>query len=148
MSVLQKIKELEQLKKQVPEQAKAVADKFKKQILDYVRIEQLFKRGIDGQGKALKEYTNFTKSIKIDKGQPIDRTTLLDTGQFFAFFDLKIIDNKLDIFSTDSKSVKLIEKYGENIFNLTVKNNEIVNEDIFTENLIKWLLNTKTFTQI
>ncbi|QSD24994.1 hypothetical protein [Tenacibaculum phage JQ] len=148
MSIQQKIQELEQLKRDVPKQAKLIASKFKEQILDYVRVEQLFKRGIDGNGNLLKEYTNFTKSIKIGKGQPIDRTTLLDTGQFFAFFDLKFEDEKLDIFSTDSKSIKLIEKYGDSIFDLTIKNNEIVNKDIFEENLIKWILNTKTFTQI
>lgn len=148
MSIQNKIQELERLKNEVPKEAERIANKFKQDILDYVRIEQLYKRGIKGDGTELKEYTNFTKSIKISKGQPYDRTTLLDTGSFFAFFDLKLIDNELDIFSTDTKTVKLIEKYGESIFDLTIKNNKIVNEQIFETNLAQWLLKTKTFTQI
>ena len=149
MNIASKIKELERLKKEVPNQAKVISKKWKKEILDYVRIKQLYEKGINGDGESLKEYANFTKAEKFLKGQPTDRTTLLDTGSFFAYFNLKFIDNEtIDIFSTDSKTPKLIEKYKKSIFQLTVKNNEIVNEEIFLKNLIKWLLNTKVFTQI
>ncbi len=149
MNIKSKIKELESLRKEVPNQAELIAKKWKNEILDYVRIKQLYEKGINGEGEKLKEYTNYTKAEKFLKNQPTDRTTLLDTGSFFAFFKLKFIDDDtIDIFSTDSKAPKLIEKYKKSIFQLTVKNNEIVNEDIFLKNLIKWLLNTKTFTQI
>lgn len=147
--ILNKIRELEQLQKDVPKQAEIIAKKYKDEILDFIRVNQLFKKGIDGRNKKLKEYTNFTKGEKFIKGQPSDRTTLLDTGSFFAHFEMKFIgDNTIDIFSTDNKTPKLLEKYGHDIFTLTIENNKIINEDIFLKHLIKWLLNTPTFTKI
>lgn len=145
-----KIKELEALKLEVPEQAKRIAIKYKEKILDYIREKQLFEKGIDGNGNKLTpEYKPFTIAIKRQKGQPTDRVTLEDTGSFYKGFDLIYTDqNALGIFSRDEKTPDLIEKYGADIFTFTTKNIEEINEQIFETELIKWLLNTKTFTQI
>lgn len=145
-----KIKELEALKLEVPEQAKRIAIKYKEKILDYIREKQLFEKGIDGNGNKLTpEYKPFTIAIKRQKGQPTDRVTLEDTGSFYKGFDLIYTDqNALGIFSRDEKTPDLIDKYGADIFTFTTKNIEEINEQIFETELIKWLLNTKTFTQI
>lgn len=144
-----KIKELIQLKKEVPKQAEIIARKYKKEILDYIREKQLFEQGIDGKGKKLKSYKPFTIAIKKQKGEVYNRTTLLDTGSFYDKMDLIFTDqNAIGIFSRDEKTPDLLQKYGQNIFTFTVKNQKEINSKIFEENLIKWLLNTKTFTKI
>ena len=144
-----KIKELIQLKNEVPKQAEIIARKYKKEILDYIREKQLFEQGIDGKGKKLKSYKPFTIAIKKQKGEVYNRTTLLDTGSFYDKMDLIFTDqNAIGIFSRDEKTPDLLQKYGQNVLILTVKNQKEVDSKIFEENIIKWLLNTKTFTEI
>lgn len=144
-----KIKELKELQKEVPNQAIRIVNDNKQNILDLIRDKQLFDKGIDGTGKKLKAYSPFTVAIKRQKGEPADRTTLADTGAFYDGFDLLVTDQlSIGVFSRDSKTPKLIEKYGSDIFTFTVENNEIINEDIVLKGLTEWLLQTKTFTEI
>lgn len=65
------------------------------------------------------DYTPLTKFLKAQKGQPFDRVTLQDTGSFKSRMMLKIQGESFDIVSDDSKTGKLLSKYGENIFGLT-----------------------------
>ena len=144
-----KIKEIELIRKQLPKQAEKIAIKFKAEILDYIREKQLFDKGIDGTGSKLLKYKPFTIAIKKQKGQPYDRTTLNDTDSFYRGFDLVFTDqNAIGVFSRDEKTPDLIAKYGADIFTFTTSNIEEINTKIFEENLIKWILNTSTFTQI
>jgi hypothetical protein len=149
MNIASKIKELERLKKKVPNQAKVISKKYKDVILDYIREKQLYEKGIDGNGSKLLKYKPFTIAIKKAKGEVYNRTTLLDSGSFYDGMDLIFTDqNAIGIFSRDEKAPDLISKYGSDIFAFTVNNQEEINEEIFLKNLIKWLLNTKVFTQI
>ena len=149
MSISSKIKELEKLRDEVPKEAKRIAKKFKGEILDYIREKQLYEKGIDGTGKKLLKYKPFTIAIKKAKGEVYDRTTLLDSGSFYDKMDLIFTDqNAIGVFSRDEKAPELRSKYGSDIFTFTVNNQGEINEEIFLKNLIKWLLNTKTFTQI
>lgn len=149
MFIDKKIKEIEQIRRDLPKQAKVIANKFKAEILDYIRENQLFDLGIDGKGNKLLEYKPFTVSIKKQKGQPTNRTTLSDTGSFYDGFDLLFTNkNAIGVFSRDAKTPDLIDKYGADIFTFTVNNIEEIDTKIFEENLIKWILNTPTFTQI
>lgn len=149
MNIAGKIKELERLKKEVPDQAKVISKKYKGIILDYIREKQLYEKGIDGKGNKLLKYKPFTIAIKKSKGEVYNRTTLLDSGSFYDGMDLIFTDqNAIGIFSRDEKAPDLISKYGSDIFTFTVNNQEEINEEIFLKNLIKWLLNTKVFTQI
>jgi hypothetical protein len=66
---------------------------LQKRILDLVRINQLFLRGIDGDGTDLNTltqsgfgYSAFTKAVKRRKGQPTGHVTLFDTGDFYKSF--------------------------------------------------------------
>lgn len=148
MFIDKKIKEIEQIRRDLPKQAKEIANKFKTEILDYIREKQLFDEGIDGKGNKLLGYKPFTIGIKRQKGQPTNRTTLFDTGNFFKGFDLIYTDqNALGVFSRDSKTPDLVEKYGADIFTFTAENIKEIDSKIFEENLIKWILNTPTFTQ-
>ena len=144
-----KIKELERLKQEVPKQAERIVLKSKERILDLIREDQLFDKGIDGKGNKLLAYKPFTIAVKRIEGKPTDRTTLFNKGKFYAGFDLLYTDqNSIGVFSRDSKTPDLIEKYGKDIFTFTVDNNKVINEQIVLPQLIEWLLNTPTFTQI
>ena len=144
-----KIKEIRKIRADLPKQAKKVAENHKKTILDYIRINQLFDKGIDGKGKKLKKYTPFTVAIKKLEGKNPNIVTLNDTGDFYRDFDLFYTDqNSIGIFSRNEKTPELIEKYGQNIFTFTVNNIKEINNEIFIPKLIEWIMSTDTFTKI
>ena len=69
------------------------------------------------------EYTPITKAIKSRKGQPIDRVTLKDTGAFYKSIVADVLSDEIQIYATDKKTQKLVDKYdeGDKLFGL---NNE------------------------
>lgn len=149
-----KIKELQELKKQVPKEAAKIAKKYKEEILDYIREKQLFKEGINGEGVVIGVYKN-TISEPLsgsNKGYPKFKGTrynFFDTGGFTEKMDLIFTDqNAIGVFSRDSKTPEIIEKYGASIFTFTKENINEIDTEIFETNLTEWLINTKTFTQI
>jgi len=93
--------------------------KFEPEILDLNTQDQLAK-GIDGAGdKIFPEYRPLTIKIKTIKGQPTDRVTLEDTGDFYDGFTIHYGSTFFGIFSRDEKADKLERKYGPDIFGLT-----------------------------
>jgi hypothetical protein len=105
---------------------------LKKVILDLNRIEQLFNYGEDSLGKSLGEYS--AKTIegtpqyrgKIEKGQPTDRITLKDTGDFYNSFDIKIIEDGFEIIAGENiwYAEDLFYDFGEEILGLNPDNLE------------------------
>lgn len=84
--------------------------------------DQMFS-GYDGRGKKIEpEYTPFTVSIKRQKGQPTDRVTLRDTGDFYSSLRVEFDEGGFYVTSDDSKAAELLEKYGTNIFRLSNQN--------------------------
>ena len=86
--------------------------------------EQMFS-GIQSDGKEIqrigakyKGYSPRTIAIKEKKGQPTDRVTLKDKGDFYfeVFADARAEGIIAD--SADSKSMKLQEDYGDKVFGL------------------------------
>lgn len=93
---------------------------------DYVDLQrqQLF-AGVQSDGKEIqrigakyKGYAPSTIKIKEKKGQPTDRVTLKDTGDFYfeTFADAR--PEGFIVGSADNKSEKLQRDYGEKIFGL------------------------------
>lgn len=149
MYIKDKIKQLEQIKKDLPKQVSIIAENNKKKLLDYIREKQLFEQGIDGKGRKLKEYTPFTVAVKRINQQPTNRTTLFDTGSFYDGFDLLVTDQySLGVFSRDSKTPELVEKYGADIFTYTVENIKEIESKIFIEQLTEWILKQEAFTNL
>lgn len=99
-------------------------------IIDMNAYTQLFELGINTKGvhlDSIAPYTSKTISIKLSKGQPTDRITLRDTGDFHSSFRVVFDDTKFTIVATDSKSEDLMGKYGEDILGLTDENkNELI----------------------
>ena len=105
------------------------------EIIELNTEAQLFQKGIDREGQAIgPNYTPFTVSIKRSKGQPTDRVTLRDTGDFHKSFQISYENDAFDFFASDQKAKKLENKYGGEIFGLTDDNLdetiEITKEDM------------------
>lgn len=103
--------------------------KVKDSITDYITNIQLFKEGEDGLGNKLQEYTPFTKLLKQEKGQPFDRTTLKDTGQFYASFRV-VVNNAGEVKVIANDVNDLTEKYGKNILTLSYEGIEEIKPQI------------------
>ena len=103
---------------------------FKTQILDWIRQDQLFQRGIDGDGDIIGLYSEFTEMINPEKvaGTPY---TLFDSGAFYRSMFITIgigsdpsitIDADPIKIDDDGEKTNLFWKYGENIVALTDEN--------------------------
>lgn len=64
------------------------------------------------------EYSDQTVRSKKRKGQPFNRVTLKDTGEFYKNIFLDVREDIFVIDSADPKTDKLVEKYSEDIFGL------------------------------
>lgn len=102
--------------------------------------EQLYAQGVNALGVSISDYKPYkplTISIKMEKGQPYDRVTLRDEGDFHRSFFVEAGGDSFRIDATDGKRNKLVKKYGANIFGLTPENlqrliDEIVRPAILT----------------
>lgn len=126
---------VEQWQRSLPEVVLESVKDNEAEILDLNIDSQLFQKGIDSEGQAITPgYAPLTISIKRAKGQPTDRVTLRDTGDFHRSFQISYGSDAFDFFATDPKSQKLEQKYGSEIFGLTPDNLqetiEITTEDI------------------
>lgn len=121
-------KKIDALRKFQNETSNIVVVQFVEQkhlIQDYITDDQLYDRGIRGDGVLIhtfQPYTRVTVEMKKMKGQPHNRVTLKDTGDFHASIDLQRKENEVLIFATDWKTGELIEKYGEQILWLLPEN--------------------------
>lgn len=94
-------------------------------IVDMNAEEQLFEQGINRLGVDIMDYAPYsplTIAIKEEKGQPTNRVTLRDTGDFEASFFLEVGDKQFEIKASDFKTEDLIKKYGRQILGLTDEN--------------------------
>ena len=94
-------------------------------IVDLNAEEQLFEQGINRLGVEISDYAPYspvTIAIKEEKGQPTNRVTLRDTGDFEASFFLEVGDKQFEIKASDFKTEDLIKKYGRQILGLTNEN--------------------------
>lgn len=98
-------------------------------IVKMVAEEQLYEYGIEGRGieiASYKPYAPRTIKKKQRKGQPYDRVTLRDTGEFHKSLKVVFDDNGFYVTSTDDKAQYLLERYGKTIFRLTDENLKIL----------------------
>ncbi len=105
---------------------------------------QLFIKGSDSTGKRLDEiggsYSPFTIQEKNKKGQPTDRVTLKDTGDFYMSFDVIPFKGGFIIEADTMKDGDNLEDdWGENIIGLDDENTQIILE--FYRNSLQFRLN-------
>ncbi len=98
-------------------------------IVEMITQQQLYEQGIEGRGIEILSYAPYAESTirkKIKKGQPTNRVTLKDTGDFYKSLRIEFDDKGFYIASNDFKSPYLLEKYGPTIFRLTDENLKIL----------------------
>lgn len=109
-------------------------------IVDMNAEDQLYEKGENRLGVSISDYQPYspvTVEYKRMKGQPFDRVTLRDEGDFEASFFIRYTSDSFEIWASDSKTEKLVRKYGDEILGL---NDENLNEIIW-EYLYPYLLN-------
>ena len=109
------------------------------QICELNSEQQLYDYGVNALGVDISDYqpySPFTIGIKKMKGQPSDRVTLRDTGDFHSSFFVKFGKDGLAIDATDSKRDKLVGKYGKQIFGLTQESKTYVSNEILKPELL------------
>lgn len=117
--IADKIKALETWQRDAERHVIGEARAFEAEILDWNTEEQLYQQGQDATGQAIgPPYRPFTVQVKRQKGQPTDRVTLRDTGDFHESFRVQWQDTEFRIDATDAKTYKLTRAYGAEIFGL------------------------------
>lgn len=96
-------------------------------IIDMNTQDQLYDQGITATGVSIWDYdpySDYTVEMKRQKGQPYDRVTLRDEGDFHRSFEVEVDNEKFTIVASDRKTVKLLHRYGKEIMGLTQHNIE------------------------
>lgn len=94
-------------------------------IVDLNAQDQLYEEGINRLGVSIMDYAPYrplTIAIKEQKGQPTNRVTLRDTGDFESSFYLEVSNKQFEVKASDWKTESLIKKYGRQILGLTDEN--------------------------
>lgn len=94
-------------------------------VINLNQQDQLYNKGITSTSKDIssyRPYKSLTIKIKQEKGQPTDRVTLRDRGDFYEGFYVRYFEEGFLINSTDDKTQELKDKYGKDIFGLTNEN--------------------------
>lgn len=110
-------------------------------ICDMNAEEQLYEQGINRLGVSIADYqpySELTIEIKKQKGQPYNRVTLRDEGDFEGSFYIDADREKFQIKASDWKTEELTMRYGEQILGLTNENKEVLRQEyVFPELLSK-----------
>ena len=81
--------------------------------------KQLFGKGEKADGSMIRPaYSPITVSIKRKKGQPINRVTLKDSGDFYQSIKVIAKDDELEITTSISYAKYLFKKYGDNVLGI------------------------------
>ena len=109
------------------------------QICELNSEQQLYDNGVNALGVDISSYQPYapmTIGIKKMNGQPSDRVTLRDTGDFHNSFFVKFGKDGFAIDATDSKRNDLVSKYGKQIFGLTQESKTYVSNEILKPELL------------
>jgi len=118
-AIQQKIEALEKWQREAEKIVIDEAKGFEAEIIDYNTETQLYDKGQAADGTPIEPpYSPVTEYIKRLKGQPTDRVTLRDTGDFHQSFAIDWRSTEFEIYATDPKTGKLVRGYGKEIFGL------------------------------
>lgn len=104
-------------------------------ILDMIKQDQLFDKGIDEDGDVIGTYSEYTEAINPEKVAGT-HYTLKDTGDFFDSFYIDVFPTYFEINANpiktdqDGDTENLFYKYGEGIMGLTNESMEKLSREI------------------
>lgn len=111
------------------------------EIIDMNTQNQLYEQGITATGVSIMDYAPYsdvTIEIKQAKGDPYDRVTLRDEGDFHRSFYLQIDNEKFTFDAEDWKTRDLLKLYGDEIMGLTQHNIEELEKGIILPLLMEY----------
>ena len=111
-------------------------------LVDLNAFSQLYEKGVNALGVEIasyEPYSLYTVSVKGMLGQPTDRVTLRDTGDFHGSFYVIYREDEFEITASDDKREALVNRYGPEIFGLTPENMAVVRDEIVRPHLEKML---------
>lgn len=100
-------------------------DKIKEEIIYLNTQKQLFEKGVNSNGEDLAQvrgrgYSPTTVALKKAKGQPTDRVTLKDTGEFYRSWKVFVKRGSITIIADPFKEdTNLFSEWGIEILGLT-----------------------------
>lgn len=115
------------------------------QIIGWNADDQLYDKGITATGVSIWDYAPYspvTIQYKQEEGQPYDRVTLRDTGEFHQSFYLQIDNEKFTFDAEDWKTRDLLRLYGDEIMGLTDYNIQRLEDEILLPELMKTAVKT------
>jgi hypothetical protein len=118
----------------------AIVKSHEAEIVD-INLEQLMAGQNSDGSPIMPEYTDRTVEIKKAKGQPSDRVTLKDEGDFHNSFFLEGEQFPFTTFATDIKLPELTEKYGDAIFGFTEESKARISNDVLKEDITEYYKN-------
>lgn len=111
----------------------AIIEEHDYEIIDMNTQDQLYEQGITATGVSIMDYapySDITIQYKQEKGDPYDRVTLRDEGDFHRSFFLQIDNEKFTFDAEDWKTRDLLRLYGDEIMGLTQHNIEELEKGI------------------
>jgi hypothetical protein len=106
--------------------------RLKQLVLWWIQQDQLYKKGIDENGKVIGTYSEVTEMINPKKVAGT-HYTLFDTGEFYDSMKVVVLNDSIVIEANPKKTeetefgfdvVNLFEEYGEGIIGLTTENKQ------------------------
>lgn len=122
------------------EYIKTIIEDNEAYIVEMNSEEQLYEQGINRLGVSIADYAPYspiTIDIKKEKGQPYDRVTLRDYGDFHSSFYIDADNEKFKIGATDEKTDSLVKKYSAYILGLTEEHKQELIDDYIAPELDK-----------
>lgn len=110
------------------------------EIIEMNTQDQLYEQGITATGVSIMDYapySEYTIELKAQKGDPYDRVTLRDEGDFHRSFYLDIDNEKFTFDAEDWKTRELLRLYGDEIMGLTQHNIEELEKTIILPDLME-----------
>lgn len=135
-SIIRQVKDtLGEIKKEIFPTMQDVFTRAQDLIKDIQTQDQLFDEGIKSTGISITPlYAESTKKRKTKLGQPTDRVTLKDTGDYYDSITVEAKTDRLIIMTNITYASFLTARYGDDVLGLTVENmTEIVNQLLIPE---------------
>lgn len=115
-----------------------ITKSIEEQIVD-INVEQQYS-GLRSDGESIRPpYAESTKRRKKRKGQPTDRVTLRDTGQYHASFAMSYEPDSFSIYAQDFKAKYLVHRYTTKIYGIQDEYLKALAEEIYQPRLVERL---------
>ena len=107
-----------------------------------INVHQQYDLGQDRNGDSITpEYAESTIRYKRKKGQPTDRVTLQDTGQYHDTFKIRYEADGFELYANDWKVGFLDKKYGKDIYGLQDEAARELADQVYQPRMIQKLKN-------